>query len=184
MLFFLAIVTVFMQFYLIALLMGDHGLTFDTDHAYLKAHPDAFVMNKVDTTGIFAAMMIAMAIVLLIIAYDIHEHSTVAISLFVSSEIMRNSGMWFSFILHFMLLIMQVQFSLLMGKYSFYVIFVKTDLQSIFMNCTALLFLNEIDNIVCKVFKIFLFKQDQELFVLGVHYVGDNGETSPVNVLT
>ena len=61
---------------------------------------------------------------------------------------------------------MQIQYSLLMAYYSFYVIYQQDGYQNIFMNATALLFLNEFDDYVCQVMKQFITEKDEPLFLV------------------
>lgn len=125
------------------------------------------MMDKVKMEGdTIYAMIIAMVIVLMLIGTDLHEHMKVIATWKDYGIMLTKVCMPVEWLLHLFLLVLQCQYSLLLGLYSFYVIFTQDGLQNIFMNCTALLFLNEIDDYVCKVFKLFLKNSEDTMFLL------------------
>ena len=111
-------------------------------------------------------MVIAMVIVMLLIGVDLHEHMNVMSTWKDYVLMMWKNKMPVAWLIHSILLLLQCQYSYMLALYSFYVIFTASGLQNIFMNCTALLFLNEIDDYVCSVFKLFLQSSEDDMFLL------------------
>ena len=79
---------------------------------------------------------------------------------------MYHTGFLIEFILHFLLLSCQCLYALLLALYSFYVIFQQEGYQDIFMNATALLLLNELDDYVCSILKLLVDKEHDTLFIV------------------
>ena len=151
----LALATMFVQYYLLSLLWTN-GLSYETTSATAVANPTLQFILKPDTTtnlDIDLAMLIALGVVYLLIGLDLLDHLNVNITLLSYIDLLYNQGYLLEGIFHFLMICMQIQYSLLMAYYSFYVIYQQDGYQNIFMNATALLFLNEFDDYVCQVMK-------------------------------
>jgi len=147
----MSICTLLVQFYLLSLLWTN-GLSYETSTVTAMANLDEQFIAKPDTTtnlDIDMAMLIALVVVYLLVGLDILDHLNVTVTMREYVGLFWSQGYFFEGCLHFIMICLQVQYSLLLAFYSFYVIFQQDGYQNIFMNATALLFLNEFDDYVC-----------------------------------
>jgi hypothetical protein len=114
-------------------------------------------------------MACAVIVVYILIGINLLEHMKVIANMREYLGIMRHSCLLPEFILHFIAIVFQCLYALMLAYYSFFVIWQSQGAgayQNIFMNATALLFLNDISSYVCGVMKSFIEAKDEPLFLV------------------
>jgi hypothetical protein len=107
-------------------LLWSQGLSLETTTATAIANPGSHFIAKPDKTvnlDIDAAMLIAVVVVYLLIGIDLLEHLNVTVTMTAQISLLIEQGYLIEGIYHFGLICIQMQYSLLIAWYSFYVIF-------------------------------------------------------------
>lgn len=101
-------------------------MSYDDTTAVAKANPDKLFIKKPDTVenpDIDMAMLIALGVVYLLIGLDILDHISASATMREYVVLMWKQGFIIEYLLHFIMICCQVQYSLLLAYYSFYVVY-------------------------------------------------------------